>query len=375
MLSPTEEQLDFAAEVRRFLARSCPLSRTRSVLESEPGYDPAAWVELARLGVAGLLIPVEYGGSGAGIADMGLVSEEMGRVVLASPFLSSAVLAASLLTLLGDEAAMAAHLPGIASGQTVATVAFLDDQGRWSPDRVGVRAERDGPSWTLSGRVEYVTDAKAAALLLIVAATDDGLAVFTVDPSQARITPLVCLDQTQPLSRIELTDALGIRIGVGADATSVLDRVARAGIACVTAAQLGGAQRCLELTVAYARTRVQFGRPIGAYQAIKHRCADMFMRVESARSAVYHLLSVTDLAPAMDPAADTDSAAEAASLAKAYCAEAFVACAADTIQIHGGIGFAWEHDAHLYFKRAKASAHLLGDPVYHRAALARALVS
>jgi alkylation response protein AidB-like acyl-CoA dehydrogenase len=274
------------------------------------------------------------------------------------------VLAARLLVLLGDATANAAHLPGIASGDTVATVAFLDEHGRWDPSHVAVQAQRTGDDWRLDGAVPFVTDA-TAALLLVPAATPDGLRVFAVDGAHAHAEPLDNLDLTQPLARVELRDAPATEICAAVPVEAAMQDTVRAAIACVTAAQLGGAERCLEMTVEYARTRVQFGRPIGAYQAIKHKCADMYTRVQSARSAVHHLLDALETG--------APEAAEAAHLAKAYCSQAYFACTSDTIQVHGGIGFTWEHDAHLYFKRAKASAHLLGDATHHRAQLARSL--
>jgi alkylation response protein AidB-like acyl-CoA dehydrogenase len=288
----------------------------------------------------------------------------MGRVLLPSPYLSSAVLAARLLVLLGDEEANAAHLPGIASGLTIATVAFMDDRGRWDPSRVAVRAEPSPTGWRLHGTVPFVTDA-TASLMLVPAVTPSGLGVFAVDGAHAGVAELDCLDVTQPLARVDLDDVPGTEIRAAGDAGTALREAVHAAIACVTASQLGGAERCLEMTVEYARTRVQFGRPIGSYQAIKHRCADMYTRVQCARSAVHALLeAVRTSAP---------DVADAARLAKAYCSDAYVRCASDTIQVHGGIGFTWEHDAHLYFKRAKSSAHLLGDAAHHRAGLARSL--
>jgi alkylation response protein AidB-like acyl-CoA dehydrogenase len=365
MLNPTDEQLAFKAEVRRFLERSFPLSRTRALLEKPgEGHDPAAWEGLARLGALGLLVPSEHGGADAGITEAAFVAEEMGRVLLPSPFLSSAVLAARLLVLLGDEEANAAHLPGIASGRTVATVAFMDDHGRWDPARVEARAEPSPTGWRLRGAVPFVTDA-TAGLLLVPAITPSGLGVFAVEGADAGVTELDCLDPTQPLAQLDLDGVPGTEIRAAADVETAMREAVHAAIACVTAAQLGGAERCLEMTVEYAKTRVQFGRPIGSYQAIKHKCADMYTRVQCARSAVHGLLEAMRTS--------SPDAADAARLAKAFCSDAYFRCASDTVQVHGGIGFTWEHDAHLYFKRAKASAHLLGDAVHHRAELARSL--
>ncbi|MGB3441925.1 MAG: acyl-CoA dehydrogenase family protein [Actinophytocola sp.] len=361
MLEPTGEQLVFKAEVRRYLERAWPTTVTRIAVDGGPPFDTTAWSGLAAMGATGLMVPAEYGGAGASVVEAAFVCEELGRLVVAAPYLSSSVLAALLLTGLADDDVKARYLPGIADGSTVATVAFLDDRGRWHPDRIGVREEHG----RLTGRVAYVTDLPAADLVLVVAAGPDGQRVHPIaqDAPGVTVEPLDCLDRTQPIGALSLADVASTGAPVDTD---VLDHMVACALACLAASQVGGAERCLDLAAGYATQRVQFGRVIGSYQAIKHRCADMLARVESARSAAHHLVDAV--------ATHAKDVAVAASLATAFCSDAYVACAGDLIQVHGGIGFTWEHDAHLYLKRAKASAHLLGDPAHHRDLLARHLL-
>jgi len=368
MLTPTAELLEYQAEVRRLLARSWPLARSRDRLENGSPFDPAAWSALTDLGAVGLLVPVGLGGAGAGAAEAALVSEELGRALLPVPYLSTAVTAARLLSLLRPSPARDRHLAGIASGTTIATVAFLDDRGHWPADRIAVHAEPAGADWALSGTAPYVADADEANLILVIAKAPDGLGVFAVaDATTPQRRRLACLDLTQPASRLSFDAVPALRLPAGGDVGAVMADVVNTTIGCLTASAVGSAERCLEMSVEYAKVRVQFGRPIGSYQAIKHRCADMFCAVQSARSAVYDLLGQ------LSSAAAPEETALAASIAKAYCSDAFVRCARDTLQVHGGVGFTWEHDTHLYLRRAMTHAHLLGDAIYHRQQIARHL--
>lgn len=288
----------------------------------------------------------------------------MGRALLCAPYLSTAVLAAQSLLASGDETACRDLLPGIAEGSTIATLAVAEDDGRWEPDGIAVRARREGAGWLLDGTKSYVIDGHLAGLLLVAARAPGGLALLAVDgaaPGLVR-TALPALDQTRRLARLEFAGTPARLIGAAGAASAALSRALDVAAVALAAEQLGGAQRVLEMSVAHAKVRRQFGRPIGGFQAIKHKCADMLVAVESARSAVLHAAGTADEYPAALPAA--------ASLAKAYCSDAYFHAAAETIQIHGGIGFTWEHDAHLYFKRAKSSQVLLGTPAQHRARLA-----
>ena len=291
----------------------------------------------------------------------------MGRCLLPSPFLASAVLAAETLLATGDEDVLAGVLPGLAAGTTLATVAYQETPGG---DGRPVRAVRDGTSWLLTGSRSFVLDGGQADLILVPAGTDSGIALFAVDAAAARglsRRPMRTLDPSRPQARLDFAATPGRLVGaVGAGAHAVRQGLAHATIA-LAAEQVGGAERCLEAAVEYAGMRRQFGRPIGSFQAIKHKCADLLILVESARSAARYAASVSS-----SPGSDEDLYA-AAALAGAYCSTAYFTVAAENIQIHGGIGFTWEHHAHLYFRRAKASEVMFGTPVEHRAFLARHL--
>jgi alkylation response protein AidB-like acyl-CoA dehydrogenase len=369
LMGVSAEQQQLRESVRRFLADRAPLPRVRELMETDHGTDPEVWRQAGtQLGLQGIAIPEEYGGSGFSFAEQAIVLEELGSALYTGPYLASAVLAATALLAGQDEQAKRAYLPGIASGQTVATLAFTEDNGSWEPDAIRLAAAKDGTGWRLDGHKSFVLDGHTADLILAVAATDAGLSLFAVDAAEARSrgltrTPLPALDQTRKLSRLEFEGVAGRLIGSPGDAAAVLGRVLDVAAIALAAEQLGGAQRALDMAVEYAKVRHQFGRPIGSFQAIKHRCADLLLEVESLRSAVSYAAAAV--------AADSDEVPVVASLAKAYGCEVYFHVAAENIQIHGGIGFTWEHDAHLYFKRAKSSELFLGDGSYHRERLAQ----
>jgi alkylation response protein AidB-like acyl-CoA dehydrogenase len=363
------EQQELHAAVRRFLRDRAPLPRVRELMEADDGMDADVWRQAAtQLGLPGIAIPEEYGGSGFSFAEQVIVLEELGAALYTGPYLASAVLAATALLASPDEGARRDFLPGIASGQTVATLAFTEDDGSWQPDAIRLFASRSGTEWRLDGHKSFVLDGHTADLVLTVAATDGGLSLFAVDGGAAGAagltrTPLATLDQTRKLARLEYGDVAGRLIGSPGDAAAVLDRVLDVAAIALAAEQLGGAQRALDMAVEYAKIRHQFGRPIGSFQAIKHRCADLLLQVESLRSAVSYAADAV--------AAGSDEIPSLASLVKAYGSETYFNVAAENIQIHGGVGFTWEHDAHLYFKRAKSSELFLGDGNYHRERLAQ----
>ncbi|XVQ08595.1 acyl-CoA dehydrogenase family protein [Spirillospora sp. CA-255316] len=361
-LQVTPEQEELRAALRRFFAERSPSAEVRRLMETPEGYDPDVWERMAgQLGLQSLAIPEEYGGAGFGIREIAVVMEEMGRALVCAPYLSSAVLAAATLLACDDEDAKRELLPGIAAGSTLATLAWMED-GDWDPAAVTMEARRDPRGWVLDGAKSYVLDGHAAGLVLVAARAGDALALFAVDGSAPGLTrtPLTTLDQTRRLARLAFTTTPARLLTP--DAGPALSRALDITAVALAAEQLGGAERTLEMTVEYAKVRHQFGRPIGGFQAVKHRCADMFVQVESARSAVLNAAETADERPSELPAA--------AALAKAYCSDAYFHVAAETIQLHGGIGFTWEHDAHLYFKRAKASQELLGPPALHRRRLA-----
>jgi alkylation response protein AidB-like acyl-CoA dehydrogenase len=344
---------DFTAEhdglrdaVRGLLAKRSDSSAVRKAVRTPRGYDESLWRVLCeQIGVAGLSVPEQYGGAGATLLETHIVQDELGRALTPSPLLGSGVLAAQLLLHLGDEAACARLLPGIAAGSTVASVCWAGTDGDWRPDRTSVRLD----GGLLHGTCSYVLDGDSADVLLAVADDDGAPAVFEVVPDQDTVvrahTPT--MDETRRLAQVRFAGARGTRLG--GEAGAALRRALDAACVALSGEQVGAASRILELTVEYSKMRVQFGRPIGSFQALKHRMADLYVLVETARSTSYAAVDAT-----VDPA-----------VAKSYCSDAFFTVAAEAIQLHGGIAITWEHDAHLYFKRAHSTAQLFGPPDEH----------
>jgi alkylation response protein AidB-like acyl-CoA dehydrogenase len=362
----SDEQDELRRTVRAFLEQKSPEAEVRRLMDTAEGYDAAIWKQMGQeLGLQGLAIPEEFGGQGYGWVELGVVLEEMGRALLCAPFFSSAVLAANTLLLSGDDAAKKELLPGIASGETKATVAFTEPSGRWDEAGITLEAKGSGDSFTLNGTKMFVLDGHTADLIIVAARTDKGVSLFSVgkDAKGLTRTALSTMDQTRKQAKLEFADTPAKLIGTDGAGWAVMSKVLDLAAVGLAAEQVGGAQKVLEMAVEYAKVRVQFGRPIGSFQAIKHKCADMLLEVESAKSAAYY---------AMWCASEmNDELPSVASLAKAYCSEAYFHATAENIQIHGGIGFTWEHPAHLYFKRAKSSELLFGDPSYHRELLAQ----
>ena len=362
----TEEQEELRKTVRAFLEAKSPETAVREQMETEAGFDAAVWSQMGeQLGLQGLAIPEEFGGSGYTFVELGIVLEEQGRALLCAPFFSTVVLAANTLLHSGDDAAKKAHLPGIASGATIATVAFTEPSGKWDESGITLQATASGDGWTLSGTKMFVIDGHTAGLVIVAARTAKGVTLFTVAGDAAGLTrtALSTMDQTRKQAKLEFADTPATLLGTEGEGWAVLSTVLDLAAVGLAAEQVGGAQKVLEQAVEYAKVRVQFGRPIGSFQAIKHKCADMLLEVESAKSAAYYGLWCA--------AEQNDELPSVASLAKAYCSEAYFHATAENIQIHGGIGFTWEHPAHLYFKRAKSSELLFGDPTYHRELLAQ----
>jgi alkylation response protein AidB-like acyl-CoA dehydrogenase len=322
---------------------------------------------MTELGLPGLIVPEEYGGSGAGFVELGIVMEEMGAALLPTPYFGTAVLATTALLTAGDHAAAADFLPGIAAGRSIATLAVVEEDGDWDPAACRCRASRDGAGWRVDGTKMFVLDGACATLVLMTALTPTGVSLFAVDGQAAGLSriPLATLDQTRKQARLEFRDVQARLVGQDGAANSIVSSVFDLAAVALAAEQVGGAQRVLDMAVGYAKTRVQFGRPIGSFQAVKHACADLLIELESARSAAYYAL--------WSAAERRGDLPLVASLAKAYCSDAFFHVAAGNIQIHGGIGFTWEHPAHLYFKRAKASQSMFGNSSYHLDLMARRL--
>jgi alkylation response protein AidB-like acyl-CoA dehydrogenase len=384
----TTEQRDLGDAVRGLLARHGRPDAAGSGPAGDPGagdgpgYDVPLWRRLCReIGVAGLAIPERYGGAGAGPVETCIVLEELGRGLVPSPLLGSAVLAGQALLAAGGAEACHRLLPGIASGETVAALAWAPQAGHWDPAEpaftarppAGVAPGTVG-AWALGGEAQYVLDGDTAGVLLAAARTPDGIGLFEVDPAHPAVTrrAVTTMDTTRRLAAVTLESAPGRCLGPGAD----IRALARArDLACIALAaeQVGAARRALELTVAYTKVRVQFGRPIGSFQALQHRMADLHVLVESARSLCY-------AAALAAGGAETDADAGSARLgmlaaaAKAHCSQALTRAAGQMIQMHGAIGITWEHDAHRYFKRAHGTGQLFGRPEEHVARIAAALI-
>jgi alkylation response protein AidB-like acyl-CoA dehydrogenase len=362
----SEDQEELRRTVRAFLDAKSPESAVREQMETDAGFDTAVWKQMAeQLGLQGLHIPEEFGGSGYSYVELGVVLEEMGRSLLCAPFFSTVVLAANTLIHSGDDAAKAKYLPGIADGSTVATLAFTEPSGKWDESGITLEATKSGEGYSLSGTKSFVIDGHTANLILVAARTAAGVSLFAVDADADGLTrtALSTMDQTRKQAKLEFAGTPAELIGTDGGGWDVLSKVLDLVVVGLAAEQVGGAQKVLDMAVEYAKVRVQFGRPIGSFQAIKHKCADMLLEVESAKSAAYYGLWCA--------AEMNDELPSVASLAKAYCSEAYFHASAENIQIHGGIGFTWEHPAHLYFKRAKSSELLFGDPTYHRELLAQ----
>jgi alkylation response protein AidB-like acyl-CoA dehydrogenase len=368
--SITEEQQMLRDTARRFLDDKAPAEVMRSLMETDEGFDPGLWGDIAEQGWQAMAIPEETGGAGFSFLEMAILMEEMGRSLFPSPYLSSIVLGADLVLTAGTAEQQKEILPDVAAGEARLALAHLEASGRWDEEGIQMDARSDGSDLVLDGTKTFVIDGHTADRLLVPVRTGDGVSIVVVEADAEGVERrrLETMDMTRKQAEITFD---GVRVpassvlGEPGSGWAALEDTLRRAVVALAYEQVGAAQRCLEMSVDYAKVRVQFGRPIGSFQAIKHKCADMLVQVESARSAAYH----AGWAAASDP----DELMVAAPLAKSHCSEAFFFCAAENIQIHGGIGFTWEHDAHLYFKRAKTDELLFGSPAYHRALLADAL--
>lgn len=373
-LAHTEEQRLIRESARSLLAARAGSAQRRAAIEQSGGYDAQLWREMAgTLGWAGIAIASEYGGAGSGWVELCILQEEQGRRLVPSPFFSTVALAAPIIEAAGDPSQRHALLVPLAAGELRVGCVLCGPDGRPPCEGVALELRAAKEGWTLSGVGDFVVHGEGTDLLLALARTpgsagSEGLSVVLVPPSAAgvRIEPHVMLDLTRPMSRVELTE---VRVGreeilgePGAAGAAVERALSLARIALASEA-LGSAEYLLEMTTEYVKQRLQFGRPVGSFQAVKHRLADMMVEVEAARSAAWYAACVAEQGG--------DELAEAAAIAKSYCCDAFFDCAASAIQLHGGVGFTWEHEAHLYFKRARASAMLLGSPAWQRERLAR----
>jgi alkylation response protein AidB-like acyl-CoA dehydrogenase len=365
-LITTDEQEALRDVMRAFLRKYSTEADVRAQIDSDLGYDRQAWETAAeQIGMQALAIPEELGGAGYGFAELAVVLEETGRNLFTGPVLPSIVLAPTALLLSGDEQACERYLPAIADGSTIATLAVSEDSAMWNESDITVTAKvGDAQGWALTGTKRYVLSGAEAGLILVAARSERGVSLFVVEaPATGLVVEqLPVMDLTRRLASLTFDDCPAVLIGAEGEAWPTLEKVFDRAIVALACEQAGAAAEVLDSIVEYLKVRQQFGRPIGSFQAIKHRCADMLVELESARSAAAYASAAV--------AAGADDMSVAASIAKVYCSQAFYHITAESIQMHGGIGFTWEHPAHLYFKRAKAAEVLLGSPAAHRERIA-----
>ena len=357
----SSEQEEFRSNLRRLLADRSPTKEVRRLMETDQGYERDGWRAINdALGLTAIRIPEAYGGYGLGLGDQCIVLEEMGRALLCAPYFATAVLAAGAVMHAGTEAEKEALLPGIAAGETTATLAWVEDDGRWDAEATTLTASFEGGEPVLNGHKSYVVDGHTADLIVVLARAPQGLSLFTVDGDAAGFArrALKSMDPTRKFARLEFSRVRARPLGAPAGAAAPFARTLIEAAVCLANEMVGGADRLREDALAYAMMRMQFGRPIASFQSMKHKQADMLLEVELAKSAAYYAAAALD-------EGDDDAVANA-HLAKACAGDAYVQTAIHAVQIHGGIGFTWDNDTHLWFKRAKSSEVLLGDANYHR---------
>jgi alkylation response protein AidB-like acyl-CoA dehydrogenase len=365
----TDDFLELRGMLREFCDECSGEQRVREIMDSAEGYDRQAWRRLGgELGVLGLAVPSQLGGDDAGLVFTAGVVEELGAALLCGPVLGTLALAIPALCAIGDTEQAARLLPGLISGELIATLAITAPRGQFDADRITVTATGDGQSWSLTGTVAHVPDGTVADTLLVPATTAEGVALFAVDGKAAGLarTALSTMDLTRRQATVTLQDCPAQLIAGVDEAPEVCRTALRTACVLIGAEQVGGAQRMLDVTVAHVSSRIQFGQPVGAFQAVKHRCANMLVALEQARSAVYHgAWALQD---------GTDDPQLAASLARVAASEAYLSISRAAIQLHGGLGFTWEGLPHLYFKRASTDAVQLGSVEHHVDALASLVV-
>ena len=371
----TEEQEMIRSQAAEFLKTEYPIALVRELMENEHGYNQDLWEKMTAMGWLGLIFPEEYGGTGLTFVELTVLLEEMGRALVPGTFFSAVLLAGLTLLEAASEEQKKCWLTSLAEGRLKATLALTEPNGSWKAAGVStVTAERGDGEYIISGTKLFVPDAQVSDLIICAARTgassvlEEGISLFAMDRNSdgLKITPLKTMDQTRRVYEVSLervrVPANRVLGGLGR-AWPVIERVLNRATIGICAEMVGGAQKMLDMCVDYAKQRIQFGRPIGSFQAIQHKCADMLLLIESARSAVY--------AAAWAASKDGQDTALLASVAKAYTSDAYRFVTGEGIQIHGGMGFTWEHDAHLYFKRAKADEFNFGDANYHRARVAQ----
>lgn len=364
-LALTAEQRDLQQMLRRFLEEHSSETAVRASMESETGLDPTVWKRISEdLGLPAIMVPEEHGGLGGSLIDVTVVAEEMGRALLSGPFFASAVLAATTLCEFRSDTEAAKILEGLSNGELTAALAVVERAGGWAASQIATTARPDAEQWRLDGEKLFVVDGATADLVLVGAQLPEGLSLFAVDTAAQGLSrePMDTSDRTRRQAHLTMEGVPGRLVGAPGELETVLDRVVdRAGIA-LAAEQIGGARQCLETAVEHAKNRIQFGRPIGSFQAVQHRLSEMLLEVELGAAGVRYA------AASMDEAAP--DAYVSAALVQAHAAETYVRVATDAIQVLGGIGFTWEHPAHLYLRRALSTESFFGGAVAQRERLA-----
>jgi len=362
----TEEQEQFREVLKRFLESKAPTAATRKLMETDLGFDAEIWKQMgAELALTALHVPENYGGAGFGVSELAIAAEEMGRALAPSPFFASTVMATTAILQGGDDAQKQALLPGLASGETIATLAAAEPGGGWMNDDIKMQATADGEGYRLSGAKSFVLDGMAADLLVVAARMPNGgVGLFTLpaDAAGVRRTPLNSMDQTRKLARIDF-DGAQASLLAGAPGEAAYETTLDVALICLANEMAGGAERLREDALEYVAMRMQFGRSIASFQVTKHKAAEMLLDVELCKTAAYYAAAAFD---------DGDADARAvASLAKASASDAYMQTAVHAVQMHGGIGFTADNDTQLWFKRAKSSEVFLGDAHLHRERLLR----
>ena len=361
------------ATARKFLENECPSEFVRTRMAEDAGFTPEFWTKLAEQGWLGLVYPEQYGGAGLGFVDLTVLMEEMGRAVMPGPFFST-LLGGLVILETGSDAQKKEWLTKISEGEARVALAWTEPNARWDAAGVTTTAKATGSGFTLSGTKLFVLDAHVADALVVVARTregknpEDGVSLFLIPANATGVSvkALPTMDQTRKLSEVKLTDVAASSsalLGAKDAGWTPLARVIQRATVALCAEMCGGAQKVLDMTTEYAKIRIAFGKPIGAYQGVKHKAADMLVDLENAKSLTYYAAWAVDN--------NVPEAALAASMAKAYTSDAYRKVAGAGIQLHGGIGFTWEHDLHLYFKRAKSSEATFGDATFHRERVAQ----
>ena len=352
----SESQQILKDTARKFFAGECPIASVRKAMEGETAYDAAVWSKLADQGFTGIITPEDFGGMGLGKVELVLLMEEAGYALLPGPFFSTVALAGPVVDALGTPAQKKKYLGGIAAGSARATVAFVEEEGSWNPAALRLTANGD----RLTGTKLFVSDAGVADFIIVVAR--NGVYAVEAKAPGMRITPMKGMDLTRKIYSVEFNDTPAEKLAGNGSLSKAMD----AATVALCAEMVGGMQRVLETTVAYAKTRKQFGKPIGIFQAVQHLCADMYLETESSRSAAYYASWALE--------EHTPDAALAVSVAKMYASDACRTVGNRGIQVHGGMGFTWENDIHLYYRRAKSSETMLGDAIFHRERIAQLVI-